>query len=191
MISQTVGLCCKRFYNMRRLKKFKQLNKFNNKIHFTYDGLFYVLKDNDRMDIRAPNGKYRKGIIYIVRNYVQHDGNNNGTANSSLNNSGTGSGAIFYTVSPLGSAISSGQFIAAIGDDSKDGEHRLVIQNDKSNKNNQIIQIQVQIDIFERKEETVYINPLFTSQSNTLSNRFQITTHALLPNDQIYHIKEK
>ena len=159
------------------------LNKFNNKIHFTHDGLFHVLKDKVRIDIHAPNGKYRKGII--VRKYVQHDGNNNGTTNSSLNNSGTASDLIvstsndatIYTVSPPGSAPSSGQFIAAIGDDNKDGEHRFVIQNNKSNKNNQTIQIHVQIDIFELKEETVYIDPLFTIQSNTQSNKYQLTTH--------------
>ena len=197
MISQTVGLCCKRFYNLRRLKEFKQLNKFNNKIHFTHGELFHVLKDNDRIDIRAPNGKYRKGII--VRKYVQNDDKNSGTASSSANNSGTAgnltvstsNGATIYTVSPpgtppppnggTGSASSSGQFNAAIGDDSKDGEHRLAIQNNKSNKNNnQIIQIQVKIDIFERKEEAMYIDPLFTIQSHKQSNRYQITKHGLI-----------
>ena len=55
MISQRVGLCCKWFYNcnIRRLKEFEQLNKFNN----NHDGgLFHVLKDNDRIYIRALNG---------------------------------------------------------------------------------------------------------------------------------------
>ena len=80
---------------MRRLKELKQLNKLNNKIHFTQGGLFHLLKDNDRIYKRAPNDKDRKGII--ERKSVQHDGNNNGTANSSANNSGTASNLIVST----------------------------------------------------------------------------------------------
>ena len=92
-----------------------------------------------------------------------------------------------------GSAPSSGQFSEAIGDDNNDGEHRLIIQNNKSNNKNtnQITQIQVKIDIFERKEEAVYIDPLFTIQSNKQSNRYQITKHGLLSKRPILSYERK